>query len=73
MNIYDFYTGMSFQAYEWLGAHIEENGVVFRTYAPNAKTQSQIIIISQIPIYKQATLYGKGTIQLKELAPKKCA
>ena len=37
MNIYDFYTGMSFQAYEWLGAHIEENGVVFRTYAPNAK------------------------------------
>ena len=37
MNIYDFYTGMSFQAYEWLGAHIEENGVVFRSYAPNAK------------------------------------
>lgn len=37
MNTYDFYTGMSFQAYEWLGAHIEENGVVFRTYAPNAK------------------------------------
>lgn len=37
MNTYDFYTGMSFQAYEWLGAHVGENGVVFRTYAPNAK------------------------------------
>lgn len=37
MNIYDFYTGMSFQTYEWLGAHVKENGVVFRTYAPNAK------------------------------------
>ena len=37
MNTNDFYRGMSFQAYEWLGAHVQEHGVVFRTFAPNAK------------------------------------
>ena len=37
MNTYEFYTGKSFYAYEWLGAHKEEEGVVFRTYAPGAK------------------------------------
>lgn len=36
MDIYGFYKGESFDAYEYLGAHIVSDGVVFRTYAPNA-------------------------------------
>lgn len=34
--MYGFYTGKVFDAYKYMGAHIEEDGVVFRTYAPNA-------------------------------------
>ena len=70
MNTYDFYTGMSFQAYEWLGAHIEENGVVFRTYAPNAKRvvllwNSQSIEMNRVldgnfyEIYVENAKYGE--------------
>lgn len=36
MNFTSFYGGGSFEAYEYLGAHVTENGVIFRTYAPNA-------------------------------------
>lgn len=39
MNFYEFYTGNEFEAYQFLGAHLEtENagGVVFRTFAPQA-------------------------------------
>ena len=36
MDIYGFYTGQIFDAYQWLGAHVLENGVVFRNFAPNA-------------------------------------
>ncbi|MGN1387705.1 MAG: 1,4-alpha-glucan branching protein GlgB [Bacillus sp. (in: firmicutes)] len=36
MIIQDFYDGRTFDAYEFFGAHIEDDEVVFRTYAPNA-------------------------------------
>ncbi len=36
MDMYGFYMGRVFDAYEYLGAHPTGNGVVFRTYAPNA-------------------------------------
>lgn len=36
MNLQKFYMGESFDAYEYFGAHLENGGVVFRTYAPNA-------------------------------------
>lgn len=42
MDIYGFYTGKIFNAYEWLGTHITNNGVVFRLFAPNAKSVSII-------------------------------
>ena len=32
MDYYGFYTGKEFTAYEYLGAHIQENGTVFRTF-----------------------------------------
>ncbi|MDD3339518.1 MAG: 1,4-alpha-glucan branching protein GlgB [Lachnospiraceae bacterium] len=36
MDMYGFYTGKSFDAYEFLGAHVSEKGVTFRTFAPGA-------------------------------------
>ncbi|MDO5291323.1 MAG: 1,4-alpha-glucan branching protein GlgB [bacterium] len=42
MDYYGFYTGKIFDAYEYLGAHLTERGVVFRVFAPNAK-QIQVI------------------------------
>ena len=42
MDYYNFYTGQEFEAYTYLGAHIEEPGVVFRTFAPNALKVSVI-------------------------------
>lgn len=36
MDLNDFYRGNEFSIYQFLGAHIEKEGVVFRTYAPNA-------------------------------------
>lgn len=37
MNIEDFYCGNEWYAHEYFGAHITEEGVVFRVYAPRAK------------------------------------
>lgn len=31
MDFYGFYTGKIFDAYKYLGAHVEEKGVTFRT------------------------------------------
>ena len=36
MNLKKFYIGESFDAYTYFGAHPENGGVMFRTYAPNA-------------------------------------
>lgn len=36
MDYYGFYTGIEFEAQEYLGAHFTEDGVVFRTFAPAA-------------------------------------
>ena len=42
MNMMDFYTGKSFDAYEYFGAHICDGGVLFRVYAPNASWVSLV-------------------------------
>lgn len=42
MNLQKFYIGEAFDAYEYFGAHIENGGVVFRTYAPNARKISVV-------------------------------
>lgn len=36
MNLKKFKEGNAFDAYEYFGAHMEQDGVMFRTYAPNA-------------------------------------
>ena len=37
MAVYLFHQGTNFQAYDYLGAHKTKNGMVFRTWAPNAE------------------------------------
>lgn len=37
MKLQDFYDGQEFAAHEYLGAHVTDQGVVFRTYAPAAE------------------------------------
>ena len=36
MDMYGFYTGKIFNAYQYLGAHLSAKGAVFRVFAPNA-------------------------------------
>lgn len=36
MDLHEFYMGSVFNAYEFFGAHIQSDGVVFRVFAPNA-------------------------------------
>ncbi|MCD7805819.1 MAG: glycogen-branching enzyme, partial [Lachnospiraceae bacterium] len=37
MDLFGFYTGQEFEAYQYLGAHtIWQGGTVFRTFAPSA-------------------------------------
>ena len=36
MDMYGFYTGKIFDAYEYLGCHLEKGGAVFRVFAPSA-------------------------------------
>ena len=36
MYFQDFLNGQSFDAYEYFGAHIQPDGVMFRVYAPNS-------------------------------------
>ena len=42
MDFQKFYMGDVYDAYKYLGAHVEEDGVVFRTFAPQAEKVSSI-------------------------------
>ena len=42
MEFHAFYTGASFDAYEYLGGHLTREGAVFRTFAPSAEKISLI-------------------------------
>lgn len=50
MDMLGFYTGQIFDAYEYLGAHITPEGVVFRAFAPNAKGVSLLHGQREIPM-----------------------
>ncbi len=43
MDMYGFYTGKEFTSHEYLGSHIVTDGVVFRTFAPNAGKVSLLL------------------------------
>lgn len=42
MDYYNFYMGKEFEAYNYLGAHVDKNGTLFRVFAPNAQRVSVI-------------------------------
>ena len=44
--------GKAFDAYKNLGAHICDTGVLFRTYAPNAKGVNLLHGGNEIPMYR---------------------
>lgn len=50
MDMYEFYMGKVFDAYDYLGAHMEETGVVFRTYAPDAAKVSLLYHDQELPM-----------------------
>ncbi len=53
MDFYGFYTGKIFDAYRFLGAHIEEKGVTFRTFAPAA---TRISLIGEFSGWQEWTM-----------------
>ncbi len=50
MDMQAFYRGSCFDAQEYLGAHPSEDGVVFRTYAPNARAVSVLYAGEEYPM-----------------------
>ncbi len=54
MDFYGFYTGEEFEAYTYLGAHFEGDGVVFRTFAPNAL---KISVIGDCNEWQETPMY----------------
>lgn len=54
MDIYGFYAGKVFDAYKYMGAHIENDQVVFRTYAPHA---SRVELIGEFNNWSGTEMY----------------
>ena len=52
LDFNSFYEGRCFDAYKWLGAHVNARGVTFRTYAPNAKGVVLLWNNQEIPMKK---------------------
>lgn len=57
MDFHGFYTGKIFDAYQYLGAHITDAGVVFRTFAPGAQKVSLIGECNQWREYDMNRVY----------------
>ena len=53
MDFYNFYTGACFDAYKYLGAHVESEGVTFRTFAPGA---ARISVIGEFSNWNEYTM-----------------
>ncbi len=52
MDIYGFYTGQVFDAHDFLGAHIWEDSIYFRTFAPAAEKVVLLIGEQRVPMNK---------------------
>ncbi len=57
MQIQDFYEGKTFDAYTYFGAHLQDEGVLFRTYAPQA---DKVCIIGEFNDWKEESLKQEG-------------
>lgn len=71
MDFYGFYTGRIFDAYEFLGAHVDAEGVVFRTFAPGAVRVSLIGEFSQWQEWNMNKIYDGNfwECRVKEASP----
>lgn len=54
MDFYGFYTGKILDAYDFLGCHIKDEGVVFRTFAPGAQ---RITITGEFNDWTETEMY----------------
>ncbi len=54
MDMYGFYTGKIFNAHEYLGAHLENGGCVFRVFAPGA---DRIEVTGDFGTYEMNKIY----------------
>ena len=54
MNIEDFYAGAEYFAHTWLGAHTQDGGVTFRTYAPAADHIDVRTNMGDVPMHRVA-------------------
>ena len=52
-----FFDGNVFDAYRWFGAHIEEQSVIFRVFAPNAR---RITLTGAFNGWRETDLYQDG-------------
>lgn len=52
MELQRFYAGQCFDAYRFLGAHKQDNGVIFRVFAPSAKGVGLLLNHKEIPMEK---------------------
>lgn len=61
MNIEQFYSGNEWYAYRYFGAHVTEQGTVFRVYAPKAK---KVALIGEFNYWHEQSmeLNGRGGI-----------
>ncbi len=59
MDMHEFYMGNVFDAYEFFGAHCNENGTVFRTFAPSAV---RVNIIGEWTDWKEEEMTKSGQI-----------
>jgi 1,4-alpha-glucan branching enzyme len=64
MDINLFFRGQMFDAYNFFGAHPTPNGVIFRTYAPNA---AKVEIIGDFSDWKPWNMYADNGIWSVEL------
>lgn len=61
MDLHNFYCGNEWNAYEYFGAHLENQGVRFRVYAPKAK---KVTVIGEFNLWydTELSLEGRGGI-----------
>lgn len=67
MNKHEFHTGQTFDAYDFFGAHITKDGVVFRTYAPNAK---KIVLIGEFNEWQEQEMKKEDSGICSIVSPK---
>lgn len=64
-NLNDFLDGNSFDAYDYFGASVSEDGVIFRVYAPKAKKVSLVGDFSSWEELKMSSKDGVWQISVK--------